>query len=97
MPISKVYPLKDLISAIKIYLEKTNRRVTFEYILLKGVNDQDEHVNQLAKLLKGYNAYINLIPYNEVDEHGYRSVDFDSALKFYDKLMKKGIVTEVGK
>ena len=91
MPINKAYPLEELMRAIDYYCTLNNRRLTFEYILLKGVNDQDEHVNQLAKLLKGYNAYINLIPYNEVDEHGYRSVDFDSALKFYDKLMKKGI------
>ena len=91
MPINKAYPLEELMGAIDYYCTLNNRRLTFEYILLKGVNDQDEHVNQLAKLLKGYNAYINLIPYNEVDEHGYRSVDFDSALKFYDKLMKKGI------
>lgn len=91
MPINKAYPLEELMNAIKYYTTENNRRLTFEYILLKGVNDQDEHVLQLSKLLKGYNCYVNLIPYNEVDENGYRSVDFDSALKFYDKLMKKGV------
>lgn len=91
MPVNKAYPLEELMSAIDYYCSLNNRRLTFEYILLKEVNDQEEHVNQLARLLKGYNAYVNLIPYNEVDEHGYRSVDFNRAMKFYDKLMKKGI------
>ena len=53
MPIAKVYPLKDLINAIKVYLEKTNRRVTFEYIMLDGVNDKEEHALELVNLLKG--------------------------------------------
>ena len=91
MPINKAYPLEQLMDAINYYLTLNNRRLTFEYILLKGVNDQDKHVNELVKLIKGMNAYVNLIPYNEVNEHGYRSVDYKSAMVFYDKLMKKGI------
>ena len=88
MPINKAYPLEVLMDSLAYYSEKNNRRLTFEYILLKGINDQELHANQLAKLLKGLNAYVNLIPYNEVDEHGYRSVDKKTALLFYDKLMK---------
>ena len=65
MPINKVYPLKDLMIAVKEYIKKTNRRITFEYILLNGINDQDKHAKELAKLIKGINAYVNLIPYNE--------------------------------
>ncbi|MGL5540175.1 MAG: 23S rRNA (adenine(2503)-C(2))-methyltransferase RlmN [Erysipelotrichaceae bacterium] len=91
MPINQAYPLNELIDALRYYSEKNNRRLTFEYILLKGVNDLDEHVNQLAKLLHGVNAYVNLIPYNEVDEHGFKSVDRKNAMIFYDKLMKKGV------
>lgn len=91
MPVNKAYPLNELMDALAFYCKENNRRLTFEYILLKGVNDKDEHVAQLAKLLKGINAYVNLIPYNSVDEHGYRSVDRASAMTFYDKLMKKGI------
>ena len=91
MPINKAYPLEQLMDAINYYLTLNNRRLTFEYILLKGVNDTDKHVNELAKLIRGMNAYVNLIPYNEVNEHGYRSVDYKSAMVFYDKLMKKGI------
>ncbi len=91
MPINKAYPIEELMDAIAYYCSKNNRRLTFEYILLRGVNDQNEHANQLAKLIKGVNAYVNLIPYNEVDEHGYRSVDRQSAMKFYDRLMKLGV------
>ncbi len=91
MPINKVYPLKDLMASLKAYSEENNRRLTFEYILLKDVNDAPEHVTQLAELIKGMNAYINLIPYNVVDEHGYRQVGFVQAMKFYDKLMKSGV------
>ena len=58
--------------AIRFYGQENNRRLTFEYILLKGVNDQPEHARQLAKLLKGLNAYVNLIPYNSVDEKQFK-------------------------
>ncbi|MGL5977713.1 MAG: 23S rRNA (adenine(2503)-C(2))-methyltransferase RlmN [Erysipelotrichaceae bacterium] len=91
MPINHAYPLKELMESLQYYGEKNNRRLTFEYILLKGVNDLDQHVEELAKLMRGVNAYINLIPYNEVDEHGFRSVDRKKAMLFYDKLMKKGV------
>lgn len=91
MPINRAYPLEVLMEAIREYSRLNNRRLTFEYILLKGINDQDRHADELSNLLKGMNAYVNLIPYNEVDEHGYKSVDRKSAMVFYDKLMKKGI------
>jgi 23S rRNA (adenine2503-C2)-methyltransferase len=91
MPVNKAYPLKEVMSAIDYYTKENNRRLTFEYILLKGVNDQPEHAAQLAALLKGYNAYVNLIPYNSVDEKGFQSVSREEAMVFYDALMKKGI------
>ena len=91
MPINKAYPLKELMVALKDYSIDNNRRLTFQYILLKDINDQDEHVQQLAKLIKDMNAYVNLIPYNVVDEFGYRHVGFTQAMKFYDKLMKCGV------
>ena len=62
MPINKAYPLGELMDAIREYAGLNNRRITFEYILLKGVNDQPEHATQLAHLIKGLNAYVNLIP-----------------------------------
>lgn len=97
MPINKAYPLSELMDALHEYSTMNNRRITFEYILLKGVNDQTEHANQLAHLIKGMNAYINLIPYNVVDEHGFKAVDFASAMKFYDKLMRLGVKSTLRK
>lgn len=72
MPINKAYPMDVLRKAISFYIEKTNRRVTLEYILLKGINDQLIHARQLAHFARGLNVYVNLIPYNAVDEHGYQ-------------------------
>ncbi len=91
MPVNHAYPLKDLMKAIDYYCQENNRRLTFEYILLKGVNDSLEHAKQLAKLLKGYNAYVNLIPYNSVDEKGFKSVSHEEAMVFYDYLMKQNV------
>lgn len=91
MPIDKAYPLDVLMESLHNYSENNHRRLTFEYILLKGVNDSDAHAKQLADLIRGMNAYINLIPYNAVDEHGYQSTDERGALHFYDVLMKHGV------
>ena len=84
MPIAKVYSLKDLINAIKIYLEKTNRRVTFEYIMIDNVNDSEENALELVQLLKGINSYVNLIPYNETDALQYKRSKPLTIAKFYD-------------
>lgn len=91
MPINHAYPLEELMEAVQYYARENNRRLTFEYILLRGVNDKKEHVLQLAKLLKGLQAYVNLIPYNAVDENGFQGVDHAHAMVFYDALMKQGI------
>lgn len=91
MPINKAYPLGELMEAIREYAGLNNRRITFEYILLKGVNDQPEHATQLAHLIKGLNAYVNLIPYNAVDEHGFKGVSFPQAMAFYDRLCKLNV------
>lgn len=91
MPINHAYPLKELFAAIHTYCEENNRRLTFEYILLKGVNDTPQCAKQLANLTRGLNAYINLIPYNAVDEKGFQGVDHAHAMVFYDTLMKLGV------
>lgn len=72
MPINQAFPLPILMEKINEYIKFTNRRVTFEYIMLKGVNDQPEHAKQLAKLLKDTLCYVNLIPYNPVDENEFQ-------------------------
>ncbi len=91
MPVNHAYPLNELMDAIRYYGQENNRRLTFEYILLKGVNDQPEHAKQLSKLLKGLNAYVNLIPYNSVDEKQFKSVNHEQAMVFYDYLMKNHV------
>jgi 23S rRNA (adenine2503-C2)-methyltransferase len=91
MPVDKAYPLNELMQALRDYSEGNHRRLTFEYILLRDVNDHDENAVQLASLVRGMNAYINLIPYNEVDENGYKGVNEKEALHFYDILMKHGV------
>ena len=91
MPISKVYNMNELLSSIREYIDKTNRRVTFEYILLDGINDSDENAKELAKILTGMNAYVNLIPYNETENMSFkrsRKVQID---RFYDILKKNKI------
>ena len=91
MPINKAYPLEKLIPAIKTYLERTNRRVTFEYILLKDVNDSDKCAEELAKLVRGINCYINLIPYNETNNIQFKRTNTIQIMRFYDILKKNNV------
>ena len=91
MPINKVYKLEELLTAIKAYIKETNRRVTFEYILLSGVNDSEKCAKELARLVKGMNAYINLIPYNEGSSNIYTIPKNDDIVKFYDIIKREGI------
>ena len=72
MPITRKYPLQDLITACRNYIDVTGRRITFEYLLLDGVNDQDVHAKELARLLRGVNCLVNLIPFNEVPGTEFR-------------------------
>lgn len=88
MPINKAYPLKELILALDTYLKKTNRRITFEYILLAGVNDSEECALELAKLVGHLNCYINLIPYNETNNLQFKRSNAVQIMKFYDILKK---------
>jgi 23S rRNA (adenine2503-C2)-methyltransferase len=97
MPINKAYPLEELMDALEYYTKENNRRLTFEYILLKDVNDSPAHARELARLLKPYNCYVNLIPYNSVDEHGFKSVNREQAMKFYDVLKKAGVGVTIRK
>ena len=91
MPVNRRYPIEQLMDALRYYCEKNNRRLSFEYILLKGVNDTDECVSQLIELTKPFDVYVNLIPYNTVDEHGYVSTDYKTAMELYNKLMKNNV------
>ena len=91
MKINKVYPIEEVIKVVKEYISKTNRRVTFEYIMLKDINDKEVHALELAKLLKGINCYVNLIPYNETSHIEFKKTDNSQIMRFYDILKKNNI------
>ncbi|AWB46484.1 23S rRNA (adenine(2503)-C(2))-methyltransferase RlmN [Paenibacillus sp. CAA11] len=99
MKINRALPIEKLMDALDYYLEKTNQRVTIEYILLKDVNDRTEHALELAQLLGTLRrplVNVNLIPYNPVDEHSqYQRSEQASVLAFYDVLKKQGISVSV--
>lgn len=95
MPINKAYNLKELMESIDNYIKKTNRRVTFEYIMLDKINDTYECALELASLLKGKNCYVNLIPYNETNNLGYKRSSKENILKFYDTLKKNKIAVTI--
>lgn len=97
MPINKAYPIQVLIDSVKKYIKVTNRRVTFEYIMLKDINDTEECANELSKLLKGINCYVNLIPYNETSHIKYRKSTKEQIMKFYDILKKNNINVTIRK
>lgn len=91
MKINQVYPLEMLKEAIDYYISRTNRRITFEYLLLKGVNDSDQAAKELAQFAKNKLVYVNLIPYNAVDESGYEQSTKEQVMRFYDLLKKQNI------
>lgn len=91
MQINNVYKINELLNSIKEYIKKTNRRVTIEYVMLRDVNDKKEHALELAKILKGLNVYVNLIPYNEINESIYKKSSKERVLSFLDVLKKEKI------
>lgn len=98
MKINKAIPIEELLPAIDYFMEKTNQRVTLEYILLREVNDQREHALELAELIgdRRPSVNVNLIPYNPVDEHSqYQRSDQDAILGFYDELKKQNVSVSV--
>lgn len=97
MPINKAYNIETLIKAVKDYITITNRRVTFEYILLDNVNDKDIDAKNLTKLLKGINCYVNLIPYNESSNFTLKRSKTSQINRFYDILKKEGINVTIRK
>ena len=91
MPINKVYSISKVMKAISDYIEKTNRRVTIEYVMLNNVNDSVDAASKLAKLLKGLNVYVNLIPYNETNHIEFSKSSKESIDKFYNTLQANKI------
>lgn len=95
MPVNKKYPVNELIGACREYTLKTSRRISFEYSLVKNVNDTDECAMALAKLLKGMLCHINLIPVNEVTETGCKKSSPERVKRFSDILSSKGFTVTV--
>ena len=91
MPVNKVYNIKELMLAIKDYLQVSSRRVTIEYVMLMSVNDSLKEAQELGDLLKGLNVYVNLIPYNETNHLEYKRSSKNRIMAFYDRLKKLGI------
>ena len=95
MQINRAYPLSELMKAVRYYLKETNRQITFEYILMQDVNDLDEHAYQLAKLVKGLNCHVNLIPMNPVAELSIRRSSQKQVIRFKELLEKERISVTV--
>ena len=95
MPVNKKYPIAELIKACREYTAGTSRRISFEYSLVKDVNDTDECAVELAKLLKGMLCHINLIPVNEVTETGCKKSTPARVKRFSDILASKGFAVTV--
>lgn len=94
MKINRAFPIEKLMKAVDYYLEKKNRRITYEYIMLHDVNDHEKEARELAKLIENHRhlAYVNLIPYNTVDEHiEYQRSSSENIQAFYETLRSQGI------
>lgn len=91
MPINRAYKLPDLMEAVKYYINKTGRRISFEYGLFGGVNDQVEHAEELADLLEGVKCHVNLIPVNYVPERDYVRTPRDQIFAFEKTLKSRGV------
>ncbi|RSL31380.1 23S rRNA (adenine(2503)-C(2))-methyltransferase RlmN [Salibacterium salarium] len=91
MPVNRAWPVDKLMESIRYYQDKTNRRVTFEYGLFGGVNDQVEHAEELAELIKGLKCHVNLIPVNDVPERDYVRTTRNDIFAFERTLREKGV------
>lgn len=91
MPVANSFALKDVLDACHYYFEKTGRRLTFEYSLVKGVNDNLDEARALADLLKGQHGHVNLIPVNPIKERDFKQSDRKAVEEFKQYLEKRGI------
>ncbi len=91
MPVAAKYELSKVLDAFCYYYEKTGRRLTFEYSLIDGINDEEEHAKELSRLVKGINCHINLIPVNPIKERNYRKTEIKKIQNFKNILEKNRI------
>ncbi len=95
MPVNNTYPIEELLQACKDYIEKTNRRISFEYALAKDNNDNLQDAKELVKLLKGMLCHVNLIPINKIENGQYTKSSNENIMKFRDYLNDHGIVATI--
>ena len=91
MPVANAYELEKVLTACDDYFRETGRRITFEYSLIRGVNDTEEDVRELVRILGPRNCHLNLIPVNSVKEYDLKQPDRKNAQNFKNKLEKYGI------
>ena len=95
MPINNAYNIEELIKACKYYIEKTNRRISFEYALAKDNNDNLDDAKKLIKLIRGMNCHVNLIPINKIENGKFTKSTNENIIKFRDYLNEHGIVATI--
>jgi 23S rRNA (adenine2503-C2)-methyltransferase len=95
MPVNNAYPIEQLLEACRRYYEATSRRIHFEYAMIDGVNDTEDHARQLLRLLKGLGAHVNLIPLNHVEESPLKPSSKTAVARFQQILEKGGVTATV--
>tara|TARA_B000000565_G_scaffold234106_1_gene194294 strand:- start:106 stop:564 length:459 start_codon:yes stop_codon:yes gene_type:complete len=97
IPSAKNYEIKNIIEDCKQFVKDTGRRVSFEYLMLNGVNDKLEHANELGYLLRGFQCHVNLIQYNQIDEVEFKRASLKNLQSFQSILLDKGIAVSLRK
>ena len=97
IPSAKNYHIKNIIEDCKQYVKETGRRVSFEYLMLSGVNDKIEHANELSNLLRGFQCHVNLIQYNQIDEVQFKRASLKNLQLFQSRLFNNGIAVSFRK
>jgi len=97
IPSAKNYDIKNLIEDCKQFVRDTGRRISFEYLMLSGVNDKLEHANELSHLLKGFQCHVNLIQYNQIEEVEFKRTSLNNLQLFQSRLINNGIAVSLRK
>ena len=97
IPSAKNYEINKIVKDCKKFVKDTGRRVSFEYLMLSGVNDKLEHADELSNLLKGFQCHVNLIQYNQIDEVEFKRVSLKNLQLFQSRLINNGITVSFRK
>ena len=97
IPSAKNYEIKNIIEDSKKFVRETGRRVSFEYLMLNGVNDKVEHANELSNLLRGFQCHVNLIEYNQIDDVEFKRASLKNLQLFESRLSNRGIAVSLRK